>query len=1178
MRRLLVLLVGFLSLTGSVDLASGETTAERRELEQYRVQHRLLAQQLPARLDLMEATLESSVVTSNAGGAPSSVERWLLWRIEHLRAECDAAALDGSASKIAREEARELVTQVERLESEVERVLERRKDKEQVSSARGSDGPALEPIWKARSRPVGEPGQSSSSLPGEADSGSLAAAARKQLRDLIRLIRSNQRRCTESDRWMEMLEQTEMLETRLGDSRFRTDPRALQAISDRQQRLRAGVWRLANPDHCRQEPVEINRAAVEKAGAGSIAGTVSASNGGAGLEGVQVFIWDSSGDRVGDSWTDATGSYAVADLDDGTYFSSTWTDIGYINQLYSGSVCLGCDVLSGTAIDVVNGEAVTGIDFVLDPGGTISGTVTDASLGNGLAGVWIHIFDESGSMASHGDTDGTGAFTTWEAVPPGNYYAKTWSDIGYVDKVYDDKPCLGDCDVMNGDVIVVSGTENVSGIDFALEPGGPVSGTVIEASSGTGLADVGIDVFDESGKWVGNGVTDGMGAYTTYFVYPAGNYFVRTWNNAGFADELYDNIPCQDSCDVTAGDAVVHPGAGGVTGIDFDLAQGTTVSGRVTDNLTGTGLFDARVMVFDSEGSFVNDAWTDEQGDFTVDGLSGGVFFARASTQHYFTQLYDGIDCTGGCVVNTGTPIPAAEGEQVVAIDFALVRGGSISGTVTDSATGAPLEGAFVAVWDGGEIFASEHTAPNGLYNISVALPQGQYFVTASGGVGYVVELYDDISCAGLCDPTAGDAISVGPGEVVAGINFALEAGASIAGIVTDQITQAGIADVRVDIFDVTGEWVTSANTEADGSYITPAELPEGTYFACTWNDQGYLEELFDGMNCSMGCDVTQGDAISVGLGEEVTGINFELSRGASISGVVTDAQTQAGIQDIHVDIYDAAGEFVTWGNTEADGSYVTPAELPEGTYFASTWNNQGYLDELYDGLDCSAGCDVTTGDEIVVPAGAHVTGVDFALSEASFIAGDVTDASDGTPLEGVRVYIYDQGGNFVVTGMSGADGRYETLSSMAPGTYFARTWNNQGYLDELFDNIPYGSVSILEGTPIEVLQGQTSSADFALYKGGTIAGTVTDSFTTRAFKEMSVVYYHSGGGTSPMDNPMSTGASFRRPPCGGRLPCRDIQLVRLYQPGVQDDQCVVCEPYFRYTHLRRCRRGRDRD
>ncbi len=92
--------------------------------------------------------------------------------------------------------------------------------------------------------------------------------------------------------------------------------------------------------------------------------------------------------------------------------------------------------------------------------------------------------------------------------------------------------------------------------------------------------------------------------------------------------------------------------------------------------------------------------------------------------------------------------------------------------------------------------------------------------------------------------------------------------------------------------------------TEGDGSYIIPAILPAGTYFAVTANDLGYLDELYDDFPCHAGCDPTIGTEIVVSAGEFIDGVDFDLATGSAIAGTVTDVYTQAGIQDVHVDFY----------------------------------------------------------------------------------------------------------------------------------------------------------------------------------------------------------------------------------------------------------------------------------
>ncbi len=414
-----------------------------------------------------------------------------------------------------------------------------------------------------------------------------------------------------------------------------------------------------------------------------------------------------------------------------------------------------------------------------------------------------------------------------------------------------------------------------------------------------------------------------------------------------------------------------------------------------------------------------------------------------------------------------------------------------------------------------GEIIRGEYTGLSGLYNITVALPQGTYYVTAYSFDGYVGEMYDDISCAFGCEVSMGTPIVITGDETVSGIDFALDLAASISGTVTDEQTGAGITGLHIYFYDQAGEWVTGGSPDESGNYTTWDPLIAGTYYAVTSQYQplGYLNELYDDLPCHPACEVTNGTPIQVAIGDAITGIDFALSIGASIAGTVIDGQTQEGIQDVHVDIHDAAGEFVTWANTEADGSYVTAAVLPEGTYFASTWNDQGFLNELYQGIDCASGCDVTTGDEIVVGPGARVTGIDFALSKASLIVGEVTDAADGAPLQGVRVYVFDEAGNFVTSGMSDPDGRYETTSSIPAGVYYAYSSNSLGYVDEVFEDMPCDGICHAPGgTPIEVLEGLSTTVDFALDKGGTIAGTVTDQQTGSGLHRIYIVVFDSDG------------------------------------------------------------------
>ena len=77
---------------------------------------------------------------------------------------------------------------------------------------------------------------------------------------------------------------------------------------------------------------------------------------------------------------------------------------------------------------------------------------------------------------------------------------------------------------------------------------------------------------------------------------------------------------------------------------------------------------------------------TDASGNYTVAGLPTGNYFVRtnpnAVTQNYVAQMYNGFP-SDGLLATTGTPVDVTVGTTHTGVNFALVSGGSLSGTVT---------------------------------------------------------------------------------------------------------------------------------------------------------------------------------------------------------------------------------------------------------------------------------------------------------------------------------------------------------------------------------------------------------------------------------------------------------------------------------------------------------------
>ena len=116
-------------------------------------------------------------------------------------------------------------------------------------------------------------------------------------------------------------------------------------------------------------------------------------------------------------------------------------------------------------------------------------------------------------------------------------------------------------------------------------------------------------------------------------------------------------------------------------------------------------------------------------------------------------------------------------------------------------------------------------------------------------------------------------------------------------------------------------------------------------------------------------------------LGATTAGIDFALTRGGRIEGVVLDASTSAPLADVSVEVLRASGSTVASAFTDSAGHYSARG-LATGAYYVRTRNHAGYLDELHDDVPCDGGsCSLSQGTAVVVTAARDTTGVGFRLT-----------------------------------------------------------------------------------------------------------------------------------------------------------------------------------------------------
>ena len=853
-----------------------------------------------------------------------------------------------------------------------------------------------------------------------------------------------------------------------------------------------------------------------------ITGTVTAVPGSAPLAGVEVVAYDAEGWETGYSVTDAAGRYTLSGLPAGGHFVKTINTLGYIDEMYDDIPCPGWTCLysfeGGEWIILGEQDARTGIDFALEPGGALSGTVTVGGTGDPVDGAWVYVYGESLVEAGWAAADDAGHYTV-SGLPAGTYYAATANYMSpYVDELYDDIACPNlTCILGSGTGVQVEVGQTHPHVDFALDEGARIRGTVLDQATGAPLSGARLRAHDSRGYSVTSGRVDSGGQFELRGL-PTGTYYVKATDPVSI-DELYDNRACPGStCDVTSGTPIDVVLGGIYGGVDFGLARGGSIAGTIVD-ASAAPVAGVLAAVYDSSERFVGSSASDASGHYVVSGLPSGTYYVRTWVYEsgLVEELYDNIPCPGeGCTVTSGSGVAVVAPNRTYGIDFSLDAGGAISGHVTKAVTGEALVALTVRVYDGtGRMVAYDRTDGSGHY-VADGLPGGVYYArTAAHYRGYIDEAYGGVPCPrDSCAATSGVGLLVSPGSTLRGVDFALDVGGGFTGMVVDQTTLAPLASVEIEAFDAQGYSLGTYTTYKAGTY-TISGLPAGTYRARTSNSQGYADELYDDIACAGGsCSTWHGTDIFVSAGATQAGIDFALGPSGALSGTVTAEYGGAAIPSIYIYVYDHLGRHVGFGWTDAGGGYSVTG-LKAGTYHLSTWNSQGYLDELYDNRPCPASnCDPTSGDAVVLASGGTVAGLDFALAPGGRIGGRVTDAATSSPLSSVTVQIYDASGSYTGSGYTDASGHYISGSGLAAGAYYARTFNSLGYVNELYDDRPCpGWCTATNGTPIAVALGSTTTGvDFALAMGGGIRGTVTDSATGDPLGGVSVWVYDSTG------------------------------------------------------------------
>jgi hypothetical protein len=477
------------------------------------------------------------------------------------------------------------------------------------------------------------------------------------------------------------------------------------------------------------------------------------------------------------------------------------------------------------------------------------------------------------------------------------------------------------------DILMLDDEGAGANINFELaEGGGTISGRVTRESGGEPLPGLIVVAFGSEAGIFSFDRTDAQGFYRVTGI-PADDYYVGV--NLGFVGpdddyvgEFYDNVPSTGTAtEITVTEGMDTPG------INFALALGGSISGRVTRDAGGTGVAFALVSATSLNTSQVLIALTDEDGDFAIRRMTVGNWKVGVGGTENLVGEYWNDQAT----FESATPIAVTAGGTVTNINMAMAAGGVISGVVLNQANLQPVANALVIAERPSDLYsATALTDETGSYEI-MALPPGDFRVH----VPEIAQWYNNKSSA-----ETADLLAVAGGTVHENINFSgfplfesctspPEDVAIVSGTVRDHNGEP-IAFAEVGLYiDFFGTPLQTRTEETDqsGNYSMECVNP-GTYLVrAVVPFSSYLAEWHNNMPTTTGATM-----VTLSAGQNLSGLNFMLDQGAVVSGTVTIAGG-GGLQFAEVIVESQTGTNGGSELTNANGQYAMLGGSEGGFY-----------------------------------------------------------------------------------------------------------------------------------------------------------------------------------------------------------------------------------------------------
>ena len=518
--------------------------------------------------------------------------------------------------------------------------------------------------------------------------------------------------------------------------------------------------------------------------------------------------------------------------------------------------------------------------------------------------------------------------------------------------------------------------------------------------------------------------------------------------------------------------------------------QSAVVAGQVTDAETGAPIGQAVVVLTDASRGWQKVGVTDSDGHYEVSGLAAAAYELRASAIGYVGRRYG-----QRFALDAGALVELLDGDLVEEADFALRRGGTLSGQVVDAA-GNPMEFAEVEALrpqlQGNQrvlvpIGVAQSNArgefrlgglPPGSYYVGAFDPATETIVDASGEPTWPHTFYPGVIAA-----VDAERVPLLASGEVQNIDIAIQSIPRVR--VRGNVLTPANADLRSGAVTLSPESrggvnlgpSLAATVNPDGRFEF-AQVPPGTYrIRAQASDASALAPLF-------------GTFLVTVESRDLTNLNLSLNRGTRLGGqveLVPSAGTPVppDLSSIWISAPMADGT-LSWGVTttrvDRDGRFLF--DSPEGarvirpSQLPPPWT----LDRVL-----HLGRDVTD-NPLDFAQGDSYTNVRVILTDrSSRLTGLVTDA-DGEPVSDRAVVALSAnpllrrpGSRHMRLVYPGLNGRYD-ITGLPNGTYLVAVVEEL-YAGELYEREVFDAIAAA-GTATRVAAGETTTLDLAIEAG----------------------------------------------------------------------------------------------